>query len=70
MAMNPMQRRARNSFLIGFLVGTIAGEKACESRMRTAFKKKEVIKLRGKKFRVLDEKRCERLEKILKREEE
>lgn len=57
-------------FLIGFLVGTIAGEKACESRMRTAFKKKEVIKLRGKKFRVLDEKRCERLEKILKREEE
>ena len=57
-------------FLIGFLVGTITGEKACESRMRTAFKKKEVIKLRGKKFRVLDEKRCERLEKILKREEE
>ena len=57
-------------FLIGFLVGIITGEKACESRMRTAFRKKEVIKLRGKKFRVLDEKRCERLEKILKREEE
>ena len=57
-------------FLIGFLIGIIAGEKACESRMRIAFKKKEIIKLRGKKFRVLDAKRCERMEKILKREEE
>lgn len=56
------------SLLIGILLGVIIGEKACESRMRTAFKKKEAVKLRGKKFRILDEKRCNRLEKSYEEE--
>lgn len=56
------------SLLIGILLGVIIGEKACESRMRTAYKKKEIIKLRGKKFRILDEKRCNRFEKSYEQE--